>query len=102
MTLITPVAFMFATALSLNPAGAATKQTGGGLGFTCDVNTKQCKCEGTWEGADCQAMKKNCAGDSPISCRLNKWCICNLMIRVKPNSRLPLAPLNKKPALKIN
>jgi hypothetical protein len=34
--------------------------------FSCDVNRRECTCEGVWEGADCQAMKKNCkAGRDP-------------------------------------
>lgn len=48
---------------SLTIAHAASSQRSpGGLDFSCNINTKKCYCEGVPEGADCQAMKKNCSG----------------------------------------
>jgi hypothetical protein len=41
-------------------AAAARTIGSSGLGFSCDVNTKQCSCTGTYDGADCTAMKANC------------------------------------------
>lgn len=41
---------------------ASSQRSPGGLDFSCNINTKKCYCEGVPEGADCQAMKKNCSG----------------------------------------
>ena len=55
------IALMWLAALVVAPATAqAAMNQGGGLGFSCDVNTTVCDCTGSWEGADCQAMSKNC------------------------------------------
>jgi hypothetical protein len=64
---------------------------GGGLGFSCDVNTMRCTCVGDILGADCQAMKRNCdSSKGPIvSCPTGVGsCGC----RLKQTRTLQTAP----------
>jgi len=56
--------------------------------FSCDVNRQECKCDGIWGGADCQAMKKNCRdGGSGYNCYTEPGhppgCWCS-MAKAKP------------------
>ncbi len=74
---------------SVSAAQAASRQPGGGgLGFSCDVNTQKCECAGVETGADCAAMKKNC-GTNNLSCFKNLQykdiCVCNMAMK----KRLP-------------
>jgi len=69
----------------------------GGSSFSCDVNTKTCTCTGVPEGADCTAMRKNCAntctgGQCTIfKCALDhSSCECTMALkRVNPIIRAP-------------
>lgn len=62
---------------------------GSGLNFSCDVNKRQCECTGVEEGADCQAMKKNC-GENRLNCfkdlKYQDICICT-MARLAPKQQ---------------
>ena len=61
------------------PVLGAPKTTSG-LSFSCDVNTTKCRCEGTLEGADCQAMLKNCKGGTYDICMESPemYCVCTM------------------------
>jgi hypothetical protein len=76
-------------------AQAASNLGSGGLGFSCDVNTRKCTCSGVWDGADCEAMKKNCKDKTtPAGCNASEgWCICNMAIKTHKN--LNVVPLDK-------
>jgi hypothetical protein len=68
--LIMMTAAMAVIAVLSGDAMAANQQIGGGgLGFSCDVNTQRCECSGVETGADCQGMKKNCAATGPTASR---------------------------------
>jgi hypothetical protein len=81
-------------------AQAAVNLGGGprGTNFSCDVNTRECKCTGTWEGADCQGMKKNCEGSIYKICLESPemYCTCTMAMRRRPNVRSPvISPLRR-------
>lgn len=63
----------------ITPALSAPRSISG-LSFSCDVNTTKCRCEGTLEGADCQAMLKNCKGGTYDICMESPemYCICTM------------------------
>ena len=75
---------IFAIVVSVSTAEAATNQGGGGLGFSCDVNTTVCKCDGDIEGADCKAMSINCkwVDGKRITCPTGAGsCTCTMKIK---------------------
>lgn len=77
------------------PASSAPIRIFGGLSFTCDVNTTKCRCEGDWEGADCQAMKKNCKGDIYDICLESpeQYCTCTMAsVRAPIRNFTPISP----------
>lgn len=82
-----------ALAILVSIAGvhAASNIGGPRLGFNCDVNTRKCTCEGIWEGADCQAMKKNCDLTKPTFCSINPphECSCTLAKTTGPKPPRP-------------
>lgn len=90
--------FLLAATLAITATAshAAINQGGStGTSFSCDVNTNTCACTGTWEGADCKAMRKNCVkndgvtGGIPFNCTVNPGtCTCNMA--VKTDSKKPL------------
>lgn len=66
-TVLLLTVFVQTLGLAVAPSWSASRQIGGsGLGFSCDADTQKCECKGVESGADCVAMKKNCAGS--ISC----------------------------------
>jgi hypothetical protein len=95
------LAALLMSAVPTTRALAAQAGGGGGprTGFTCDVSTNKCTCEGTMEGADCRKMKKNCSADSGTVCTTDaatgkSRCTCTLErrspVKVKkiPNVRI--------------
>jgi hypothetical protein len=54
------LAISLMTTLAAGVAHAVKDFGGGSQQFTCDVNSRICKCEGNRDGADCQAMQVNC------------------------------------------
>ena len=68
----------------------------GSLDFKCNVLTRKCSCKGIWEGADCQAMKKNCDLSKGWVCSINPphRCTCTLSAsyRKPKNSPRPAGP----------
>jgi hypothetical protein len=95
------VLFTILFAATASGTQAAINSGGGprGAGFTCDVNTRECTCTGTWEGADCQGMKKNCQGSIYKICleKPEAFCTCTMAItRRPPSARSPLtSPLTR-------
>ena len=84
---------LIATFLTIGPVHAASNQRPAGMGFQCDVNTKRCTCSGIWDGADCEAMKKNCKDKiNPAGCNASEgWCICVMALkRPVPKNVVPL------------
>jgi hypothetical protein len=81
---------------AVGTAQAAQNRGGAGFGFSCDVNTKKCTCSGIWEGADCQAMKKNCDLSRPTACTIYPpyECSCTLAKTIRrPNTSVrPTTP----------
>ena len=83
-----------AACVMLAAAASAAPNTGSlGFGFNCDVNTNKCTCTGTWDGADCSAMSKNCKGGSggSHSCRETEagvpiGCDCKMGAVILPNT----------------
>jgi hypothetical protein len=74
---------------------AASRGTGGsGLGFSCDVNNQSCSCDGVLEGADCQAMLKNCKAGSwaCIEAPPPAYCTCTMAARQPFPSRRIIPP----------
>jgi hypothetical protein len=64
-----------------------------GTNFSCDVNTQKCECSGVLEGADCQAMLKNCKDGKTSSCHDepgDKWCRCTMSMTGQPKGKVPL------------
>lgn len=96
--------WLLAIVLPGPPLLALTNNGGGGAAnFRCDVNSRQCTCSGTWEGADCQAMARNCdlTGSVRHWCHLGTppTCACN-MLRTTPTRPLrPVAPIGRAPAV---
>src|SRR5687768_18678 len=87
------IILMMSTAVS----PAAQKTLGGALGtnFSCDVKTRSCECDGSFE--DCRAMEKNCRdgripSDGCITQTVDgvsrTTCHCDMASRV----RVPLDP----------
>lgn len=70
---------------TVGAAHAATNRGPRGLGFSCDVNTRECKCDGKWEGADCEAMKKNCDLTKIYVCAIEPpyGCTCTMAKAIK-------------------
>lgn len=96
------VVAILAILASIAAALAARNQGGSGLGFSCDVNTRKCVCDGIWEGADCQAMKKNCDLTKPTACTINPPYECSCaMAKASPRPKVkiqtPLPPAAVKP-----
>jgi hypothetical protein len=87
--LLIPMALALACAAPQGNA-ASTGLGGTSTGFICDINTRTCKCDGIWEGADCQAMKKNCRYDDWEQCLGDSWCKCTM------KSGVPAPTLNLK------
>lgn len=89
---------ILAITASVSIAEAASNLGGGALGFSCNVNTQKCECEGIETGADCQAMKKNC-GSNALSCFKNLQykdiCICNMAARKTKVPRTVRPKLNE-------
>lgn len=78
------MAFVLVAGIWASPTLAASRGTGGsGLGFSCDVNNQTCSCDGVLEGADCQAMLKNCKAGSWICIESPPpaYCSCTLAAR---------------------
>jgi len=81
---------------------------GSGLNFSCDTELNQCKCDGVWEGTDCQAMKWNCKNTKP-DCGMDKGskkgkkgCSCQmkptiLKLKVAPGGMKLQTPTKDKP-----
>lgn len=86
---------------SLGPGRAASNLGGSGFGFSCDVNTQQCRCDGVETGADCQAMKKNC-GSNPLNCfkdlNYKDICICTMGLKKRLPNLNNAAPKLKEAA----
>lgn len=82
MTIRVKTLFLAAVlAVSATAAYAAVSQGGStGANFSCDVNTGDCSCTGAWEGADCQAMKKNCKEPKNYNCNSTPplGCSCSM------------------------
>ena len=90
------VGLIFAGSAATPVIAAEIGLGGPGLGFSCDVDTRVCKCKGTWSGADCQAMKKNCASSGPFGSSIKcpkgaNYCTCTLAKR-NPTSPAIIAP----------
>jgi hypothetical protein len=63
-----------------------------GTNFSCDVNKSSCSCDGVLEGADCQAMLKNCKGGVNPNCfhgTGGAWCECSMSKAAAPKGKLP-------------
>jgi hypothetical protein len=92
---------VFTIFASLGAAQAASNLGGGSFGFSCDVNTRQCKCSGIESGADCQAMKQNCTKGVDLNCfrdtEYKPICICN-MARIRKQVPSNIAPTLKEMA----
>ena len=74
--------------------GASRQIGGSGLGFSCDVNTQKCECQGVETGADCVAMKKNCTGNltclDPITYPGQAYrCFCSMSQAARPQGIRP-------------
>jgi hypothetical protein len=88
--------------LSTDVSWSASRQLGGsGLGFSCDMNKQECKCDGVETGADCVGMKKNCSGkltciDPKVYPGQAARCYCNMSATVRP-PRESLSPTLKQP-----
>lgn len=84
-------------------AQAASNRGGTRLSFNCDVNTRKCKCDGIWEGADCQAMKKNCDLTKPTACTIEPphECSCTLAKTIK-RPKKDVRPTIPAPAVQRN
>ena len=95
--LITMTAAMAAIAVLSGSSIAANQQIGGGgLSFSCDVNTQRCECDGVEAGADCQAMKKNCGSNRTYCITSTEapsgkaYCFCTMGRQVKvPGKHVP-------------
>ncbi|MCU0790023.1 MAG: hypothetical protein MUE79_03060 [Nitratireductor sp.] len=92
--LISAVALAALFAGTSIPLAASMQPGGSGLGFSCDVNTQQCKCQGIETGADCVAMKKNCAGKltciDPVTYPgQTARCFCNMSQAARPQAIRP-------------
>jgi len=60
--------------------------------FSCDVDLNECKCDGTWEGASCKAMRKNCKDEGiEHGCHTGKvkYCTCQMSLQKSPSARIP-------------
>jgi hypothetical protein len=89
------IAFVLVASISVSDAHAASRGTGGGgLGFSCDVNNQSCSCDGVLEGADCQAMLKNCKAGSwaCIESPPPAYCTCTMASRQAPAGRRIVPP----------
>jgi hypothetical protein len=102
--LIMMTAAMAAIAALSAASMAANQQIGGGgLSFSCDVNTQRCECSGVETGADCQGMKKNCGSNrtycitSTESPTGKAYCFCTMGRHVKVPGKL--APADKAKTL---
>ncbi|AOW12776.1 hypothetical protein LPB72_17395 [Hydrogenophaga crassostreae] len=51
---------VFAGLFAISSATAATNTGSGGANFTCSADAGLCECEGSKDGADCKAMRRNC------------------------------------------
>jgi hypothetical protein len=89
-----------------NSVGAVDNQLGGkGLGFSCDILTAQCKCQGDRDGADCKAMKKNCVDQHIPGCFIDangrpNGCQCKMALRAGQQG-IKVAPTQLAPTRKI-
>lgn len=94
---------LFVAVLMPDPSEAATRKLqGSSLGFSCDVNTNQCTCTGTWDGADCKAMNdKVCAGDSGVLCS-PVGCTCKMRLTAVPKPRIDRVPIGGTKKLSPN
>lgn len=83
-----------ASIAAVGAAQAASNSGRPGLSFSCDVNTKKCTCSGIWEGADCQAMKKNCDMTKPNFCTILPpyECSCTLAAKATKRPNLGVRP----------
>ena len=62
MRMVLPIQVIVVTAaVAFGPSSVAALDN-----FSCDVNTTQCSCVGSPEGADCKGMQANCK-DFPAS-----------------------------------
>jgi hypothetical protein len=97
--------FLLATAFILFGTAAHAVISGGGApgtNFACDVNTHSCSCDGVLEGADCQAMLKNCKGGVDPNCfhgTKGAWCECSMSLKADPKKlpTLKTPPVQKSP-----
>ena len=74
--------------------GSGRQVGGSGLGFSCDVNKQECKCQGVENGADCVAMKKNCSGKltciDPVTYPGQPYqCFCDMSQAARPQAIRP-------------
>ena len=70
-----------------------------GTNFSYDVNTATCVCSGVLEGADCQAMLKNCK-NCTAACHDDprRECVCGMRTEVpklRPE-KVPNAPVKQQ------
>lgn len=100
--------FLFALVLLGGVQTASAADNGAfshGTNFSCDVNTRQCTCSGIWEGADCQAMARNCDTSAPILhfCHIAPpySCTCTLR-RIVPTQRRPAEGFGRQPPAVAN
>jgi hypothetical protein len=71
---------------------------GGGVGFSCDVYTSRCSCDGTY--LDCKGMKDTVCKKGEMSCaKLNgkENCQCDMKNEAKSPTLQKAPPLQKSP-----
>jgi hypothetical protein len=73
-----------------------------GRGFSCDVNTNQCKCDGIWEGADCKAMQKNCDLSKPTACTIYPPHECTCTFKSLKRPPMTIRPVTPPATVKPN
>ena len=104
---IAAIACLGLLAVAAPPVSAAANTGGGasGMGFTCDVNTNKCICTGTWDGADCKAMAKNCRDEGHVCREKNgvpTGCDCKMTFSIVPKSGINSAVKNGNENLHIS
>lgn len=83
---LVPLTLLVLLSTASAPASAAANNgmNTGSLGFTCDINHNSCKCDGTWDGADCKAMAKNCGNPGNHECGSGgpkpDYCTCKMSV----------------------
>jgi len=106
LTIIFCLSALALLSLGTGFSNGASRQIGGsGLGFSCDVNTQKCRCDGVETGADCVAMKKNCSGGltclDPITYPGQPYsCSCKMSRAARQQIVKPSINGTLKPALK--